>query len=257
MTSTSPAITDPRARFWGNLAKGGLLIGGFALFAPVIWLALGGLLGFIAFCVIGVTTWMLKEPAFTFAANMRLKLIKRAAAQNPVESLQSELNRRMGALDERKTAIGRLNGNIQTMADKVAVIGKKYGKSDDAYIKLSSQLVDLKRVADNREEKWKLAYAQLKRFEEEIERASMVWDAAMAAAAAQESSGLTEEDFLAKLKTETSLDTIRTTFNETLASLDTDLMQSDAERASTQAALPAPDSRPAIDISTTKVVTRA
>ncbi len=236
-------ITDPRARRWGNAAKWLLLFPLGFVIAPYIATALFGLAGLVVGILGMVATWMLRPWVFAKAANLRLKFIKHEAAKNPVESLQNELQRRMQALDERKTAIGKLNGSIRTLEDKVALLVQKYGREDPACVKLAQQAKDLNRVADNREEKWKLAYQQLQRFEGEIERAAMVWDAAMAAAAAQESSGLTEEDFMAKLKTETSLDSIRTTFNETLASLDTDLLQSDAERT----ALPAPDSRISID----------
>jgi hypothetical protein len=227
-------VTDPRARFWGNVAKWGILIPIGFFIAPFIWIALGGLFGLLCTIAFLVGVWMLRPVAFAFAANMRLKLIKAEAAKNPVETLQVELKRRMEALDQRKTAIGRLNGQIRTLGDKVDILTKKYGPKDEAVVKLKSQHKDLERVADNRETKWKQAYAMLQRFEQEIERASMIWDAAMAAAAAQETSGMTEEDFMAKLRTETSLDAIRNTFNDTLASLDTDLMQSDAERSATE-----------------------
>lgn len=238
--------SDPRARRWGVAAKYAALLGVGFLVAPYIFSAITGLLGLIVAGVIMGGTWMLMPAIETAAGNLRLKLVKGEAARNPVETLQSELRRQMIALNERKEAVGRLNGQIATFRDKLDIIGNKYGKSDSAYVKLSQQLSDLRRVAANREDKWKLAYAQLEAFKGEIERAGMIWEAAQAAAAAQETSGLTEADFMAKLKTETSLDTIRTTFNETLASLDTDLMQSDAERmtvtvgAPHQAALPAP-----------------
>lgn len=259
--TTPPPNTDPRARRWGILAKYAALLAVGFLVAPYVFTAITGLLGLLTAGGLMLGTWMVLPAVETWAGNMRLKLVKGEAARNPVETLQGELNRQQIALDERKTAIGRLNGQISTFKDKLEGIGKKYGEQDSAYVKLASQLKDLKRVAGNREDKWQLAFVQVKRFEQEIERAGMIWDAAQAAAQAQESSGLTEEDFMAKLKTETSLDTIRITFNETLASLDTDLMQSDAERmvnvTPPQAALPAPDSRPAIEIQAAPAAVRA
>lgn len=230
MSNTNSLITDPRARRWGNAAKWLLLFPLGFIVAPYVLTAILGLVGLLVGIGVIIATWMLRPWVFAKAANLRLKLIKHEAAKNPVETLQVELQRRSEALDERKQAIGKLNGAIKTLEEKVDIIADKYGKNDRAYIQLSQQAKDLNRVADNRETKWQAAFVQLKRFEQEIERASMVWDAAMAAAAANETSGLTEEDLMAKLKTETSLDSIRTTFNETLASLDTDLLQSDAER---------------------------
>ncbi len=251
MNTISSSSLDPRARRWGVFAKYAALLGVGFIVAPYVFTAITGLVGLIFAGLIMFGTWLMVPVIESAGQNLRLKLIKGEAARNPVETLNNELRRQMAALDERKTAVGRLNGQIGTFADKLDTIGEKYGKQDSAYLKLAAQLKDLKRVASNREEKWKLAFVQLKRFEQEIERASMIWDAAQAAAAAQESSGLTEADFMAKLKTETSLDSIMTTFNETLASLDTDLMQSDAERlinvTPVQTALPAPDDRNVID----------
>lgn len=227
--STTPTTIDPRAKRWGNVAKILFLIFAFALLAPVIWLAVGGILGFIFFLAIYIGAWMIRPWVFAKAANTRLKMIKHEAAKNPVETLQNELQRQSLALEQRRVAIGNLNGQIRSLSDKVDSIGQKYGKTDSAYVKLAEQLHDLQRVANNRETKWKGAAQQLKRFEQEIERAGYIWDAAQAAAQAQESSGLTEDDLTAKLRTETSLDAIRDSFNTQLAALDTDLLSSDTE----------------------------
>lgn len=249
MNPTSPI--DPRAKRWAAFTKyAAILVVGFFV-APFIWTAIGGLVGLVVAGALIGTTWMVLPAVGSFAGNMRLKLVKAEAARNPVETLTAEYQRQSEALDQRKTAIGRLNGQIASFADKLDAIGDKYGKADSNYVKLASQLKDLKRVSKNREDKWQAAYVQVKLFAQEIERAGMVWEAAQAAAAAQESSGLTEDDLMAKLKTDTSLDTIRDAFNTTLASLDTDLMQSDAQHmvdAPVQAALPAPDSARVLDV---------
>lgn len=251
--------TDPRAKRWAAATKyGAILVVGFFV-APYIWVAIGGLLGIAAASLLIGGSWMLLPWLGLKAGNLRLSLVKHEAAVNPVPTLQNELQRQQQALDERKTAIGRLQGQISTFEDKLGVLGKRFGKADDSYVKMLTQLGSLKRVLQNREDKWQAAFVQVGKFEQEIERASMIWDAAQAAAAAQESSGLTEADFMAKLKTETALDSIRSTFNDTIASLDTDLMQNDAEKmltAPTQAALPAPDEQPAIDVASLPVFDR-
>ena len=74
-----PVINDPRARFWGNVAKyGALLVAGFFV-APYVWIAIGGLIGLIAGALVILAAWMLRPVVFSFAANMRLKLIKAEA----------------------------------------------------------------------------------------------------------------------------------------------------------------------------------
>jgi septal ring factor EnvC (AmiA/AmiB activator) len=232
----STAITDPRARFWGKLVAWGMLIPAGFLLAPVIWIALGGLLGLLACIAVLVATWMLKPVVFSFAANMRLKLIKAEASRNPVETLQDDLRKKTVALDERKTNIEKLNAQIRTFADRVSEIRDKYGANDSGFVKLSADLADLRRIYKRRCEKWNEAHVQLGLFGEQIDRANMIWEAAQAAAAARETSGLTEDEFFAKLRTETAFDAIQDSYNQALASLDSDLLEQPA-------ALPSPQAR--------------
>lgn len=220
-----PVINDPRARFWGNLAKyGSLLVAGFFV-APYIWVAIGGLIGLIVAGAVILAAWMLRPVAFSFAANMRLKLIKAEAAKNPVETLQNDLKDKAQALHNRKEAIETLNSQIRTFSDKVDEIRATYGAEDAGYLKLSRDLNDLRRVYAHRCERWKEAREQLKLYEEEIKRANMIWEAAQAAAAARETSGLTEDEFFAKLRAETAFEAIKKSYNDALASLDTAMLE--------------------------------
>lgn len=221
-------INDPRARRWGNVAKwGGFLVLGFFV-APYVWVAVGGLIGLIVGGVILLGAWMIRPALFSMAANMRLKLIKAEAAKNPVETLQNDLRQKAVALQQRKEAIETLNSQIRTFSDKVDEIRSSYGAEDPGYLKLSRDLADLRRVYAHRCEKWKEARDQLGRYEEEIKRANMIWDAAQAAAAARETSGLTEDEFFAKLRTETAFESIKKSYNDALASLDTALLEGPA-----------------------------
>lgn len=220
-----PVINDPRARFWGNVAKyGALLVAGF-LVAPYIWVAIGGLIGLIVAVGVILAAWMVRPVVFSFAANMRLKLIKAEASKNPVETLQNDLKDKAKALSDRKDAIEKLNSQIRTFSDKVDEIRASYGAEDAGYLKLSRDLADLRRVYGHRCEKWKEAREQLKLYEEEIKRANMIWEAAQAAAAARETSGLTEDEFYAKLRAETAFDAIQKSYNDALASLDTAMLE--------------------------------
>lgn len=244
--------TDPRAKRWAFVAKAiALLTVGFFV-APFVFTAITGLVGLLAALAVVGFTWMVLPAIGNAAANMRLKLIKAEAARNPVETLQNDLRNKTVALNDRKVNIERLNGQIRTFADKVGEIKDKYGANDSGYVKLSADLADLRRVAAHRAEKWKQAHAQLKRFAEEIDRAGMIWDAANAAAAARESSGLSEDEFYAKLRSETAFDAIQNGYNEALASLDTSMLEDPVERSIvnvTPAALPEPSLDNAIDVS--------
>lgn len=226
----NPSSTDPRAKRWGAFAKyGALLVVGFFV-APFIFTAITGVVGLAAAGGILLGTWMVLPALGNAAANMRLKLIKAEAAKNPVETLQNDLLAKTLQLEERKKAIERLNGQIRTFGDKVDAIKARYGADDSSYLKLRDDHADLKRVSAHRVEKWREANQQLVRYRESIERAGMIWDAGQAAAAARESSGLSEEEFYAKLRSETAFDSIQNGYNEALASLDTMLLEADSEK---------------------------
>lgn len=193
--------------------------------APVIFLTIKGLVGLAIAAGLGLLLVNVGAPWFgDKLANWKLKAIKAEAAKNPVETLQNDYKAKSIALDERKTAIEKLNGKIRTFSDKVDGIKSKYGVKDQSYIKLSADLSDLRRIHADRSLKWRAAYAELQKYAESIERAAMIWEAGLAAAAAHESSGLSEDEFYQKLRAETAFDSIQNSYNEALASLDTSLL---------------------------------
>jgi hypothetical protein len=222
--NTIPKL-DPRARRWGIAAVVVLLLAGFAV-APFIWIALGGLLGLgTAVALIG-TLWYFRTWIFDKAANARLKLIKQEARTNPVETLQEDFRRQGVALEVRKDNIEKLRAETLGLGDKLDDFAAKYGKEGRDYAKLLAVKVNLEKVYAHRLMKWKNAYHELERWGDEIERASAIWDAAQAAAAAQEASGLSEDDFFAQIKKETAIDSIQDSYSQALASLDTEMAMS-------------------------------
>lgn len=240
-------INDPRAKRWGNFAKIAAILGVGFFVAPFVFTAITGLIGLIIAGAIVGATWMVLPAVEAAAANMRLKLIKAEAAKNPVETLQNDLKNKTVALNDRKSAIEKLNAQIRNFADKLDDIKERFGANDSGYIKLSSDLQELKKVYKHRCDKWNEARRQLDRFAEEIDRAGMIWEAAQAASAAREASGLTEDEFYVKLKTETAFDAIQLGYNEALASLDSSLIDDPVK------ALPSGNERQVIELTPSNV----
>jgi hypothetical protein len=229
MSNTSTPITDPRAQRWGSFVKWIVLIIGFAIFAPVIWLAVGGLFGFILFAAVLLGTWILKEPAYTWAANMRLKLIKAEVAKNPVETLQAEHLRQSTILEDRKKGLESMSGAIRTLKQAINNLEAEFPDSPELP-QMREDYTELVRLEKARQEDWQMAFVSLGEFAKEIRRVGKLWEVSLAAARARQQSGLTEDEWLSKMKTETSIDTIRTSLNTQLAALSTERMQADANR---------------------------
>lgn len=209
------------ARRWGAVAKYAAILGVGFVVAPYVFTAITGLFGLLIAGVLILGTWMVLPSVEAAAANLRLKLIKAEAAKNPVETLQNAYREEVLVLAEREKAVQRLNGQVRTFADKVSAIATRYGPNDPSYIKLSGDLKGMRQLAENRVLRLREARDALVKKAEAIQRASMIWDAAQAATAAQESSGLSEAEFFTQLRTETAIDAIQNSYNEALASLDT------------------------------------
>jgi hypothetical protein len=214
---------DKKRKRTETLVKVGLLCVAAFFFAPIAATVVTGLVGLIVAGSIGCGVIFFAPWVAQKAGNLRLRLITAEAAKNPIQTLQGDLRDKTIALDNRKTAIENLNGQIRTFSDRVDAIADKYGKNDPSYVKLSGDLADLKRVYVDRCKKWNEAHKQLGLFGDQIDRAKMIWDAGLAAASARESSGLTEGEFYAKLKSDTAFDAIQNNYNTALASLDTAL----------------------------------
>lgn len=254
-TSTPAAgSTDPRAKFWGNIAKWLFLVFAFAILGPVFWLAFGGLIGACLFVGTYVAAWMVRPWVFTKAANMRLWLVKHEAAKNPVETLNAEHLRQSQMLEERKKGIESMAGAIKTLDQTIDALEAEFPDSPELP-QMRQDQAELENLLRARREDWQQAYISLGEFAKEIQRVSRLWEVSLAAAKARKQSGLTEEEWLSKLKTQTSIDAIRTNLNTQLAALSSENMQAEADRilkgrqaARKQPALAAPDSRRVIDV---------
>lgn len=220
-------ITDPRAKRWGNAAKWLLLFPLGFIIAPYVFTAIWGLFGLAVGVLCMVGAWMLRPWVFMKAANMRLFFIKAEARKNPVETLEEDLKQKMSEWEVRKNATNRLKAQILNLEDKLQAIKTKWGIKGDDYLKLLNVRDQLAKLYAHRLTRLDEAHVALGKWAREIDRANDIWEAAQAAAEAQESSGMSEDDFFAKLKTDTALDSIQTSFNTALASLDTELATSD------------------------------
>jgi hypothetical protein len=220
---------DPRAKRWAYAAIGiASLIFGFWV-APFILTALGGLAGLVASGLFLTGVWMLLPWVAAKAANVRMKLVKHEAATNPVETLQNEHLRQTKELNSRKAGIEILSGLVRIVAETISKLEKEFPDSPE----LPQLRVDYNDLLDYESlmnEEWKACYVTLGEFDREIQRASRIWDVAVAIAKARGASGLSQEEWSAKLKTETSFDAIRLKLNTGLAGLNTDKMKADADR---------------------------
>ena len=257
--SNIPLSPEQRAQKWGTVAKWlAFAVVGF-LVSPFILATIEGMLGLIVVGLVAGGVWMALPAIQSAAINMRLKLIKAEAARNPIETLQAEYMRRSGLLDERKKAIETFDAKTRTFGDKLDGFKRDYPAEAPKYQQIYDQMV---RLEKRQEQQWIEAAKGLKLFDSEIKKATAMWDMAIAADAARAGSGLDNDEFYAKLKVETSLDSIQDGMNRAFSQLDTLLLESDGASTvavtttAAPAALPAPNQDNVIDIPFTKTSTK-
>lgn len=220
---------DPRAKRWALFARfAGIGVIGFIV-APYIFTAITGLAGLLAAGALMLGTWMVLPAVESFAANMRLKLVKSEAARNPVETLQNDHRQQTVVLNERLKGIDEMAGAVRTLDEVIDRLESEFPDSPELP-QLREDHAELVSLEKHRRQDWQEARVTLGLFENEIRRVSRLWDVAQAAARARKSSGLTEGEWMNKLKSETAITTIRTNLNTQLSALSSEKMQSEADR---------------------------
>lgn len=230
---------EQRAAKWGTAAKIiALGILGFIV-APFVGLAIEGLLGLIIIGLIGGTSLWILPWVEMKAANIRLQMIKGEAAKHPIETLQNESLRQKNLLDDRLEKIKMFSAKTGTFASKLDGFKRDYPEEAPKFDETLSQM---KQLLALRERQYKQAMASWQLFNKAIDKASAIWDMGKAAIEATSGTKMSDDDFFAKIKINTSLDAVTDQMNLAVSELDTSLLEDNepAIPVSAVKALPAP-----------------
>jgi hypothetical protein len=213
---------DERARKIAAIIKVVLFVALGLIAAPVAFLAIKGLIGLIAAAVLAFAAITIAPVVGDMAANWKLKALKDEAARNPVETLQRELLRRQRLLDDQKPKIERFETKILNFEGKLTDFKRQYPEEAPRFERTLSSMRQLLAL---RKERYQEAKGNLAQFELETQKARAIWEMGQAAKDASEG-GMTEDDFYAKLKTDTSIEAIEESMNQSFASLESSLLES-------------------------------
>lgn len=205
----------------------GLLVAGFII-SPFIFIAIKGLIGLVLAAAVGCGIVFFMLVVAAMCANLRLKALKAEAARNPVETLQNDYVKRQTALAEFRQAIVAFSAEVKNFADKLVGFVKQY---PDEAAKFKEQLSKMKQLLSLRQKKYSQAEESLVAYELEIQKAGAIWEMGCAATKMNEAAGMTEDDFFAKIQTETALNSIQTHLNEAFADLEISLLDEDKDKA--------------------------
>lgn len=194
--------------------------------APIVLIAIPGLLGLIATLAIGVTAVNVAPVFSAKIANWRLKALKAEAMKSPVETLQNDYRSRQDNLSKFNESIKTFSAKVQSFADRVATFKTQYPEEVE---KFAIQLSKMKQLLSLRQDKYRDAKRELERYEEEIRKAGAIWDMGQAAAEMTKAAGMTEGDFYAKIMVETAINSVQETMNRAFAELETSLIDEEEE----------------------------
>lgn len=205
----------------------GLLVAGFVV-APFVFIAIKGLIGLAIAAAIGMGIVFFTPVVAAIAVNLRLKALKAEAKRNPVETLQKDFIQRQTALADFRQAIVSFSAEVKNFADKLVDFVKQYPAEAD---KFKDQLSKMKQLLNLRQKKYQQAQESLASYQLEIQKAGAIWEMGCAAARMNEAAGMSEDDFLAKIQTETAINAIQTNMNEAFADLEISLLDDNKETA--------------------------
>lgn len=219
-------LEQKRKRITTIVKIAALVVAGFVV-APYIFLAVKGVIGLAIAAGVAVVMVNVAPVLADKLANWRLAAIKREAAKNPIETLQLDFGKRQQALGKFKQAITNFGAATLNFEDKLDSFKERFPK-DSA--KFESQLTKMKALLTIRKKKYGEAQDALEQFANEIDRAKAIWSMGQEAAKMNSAAGMTDDDFLSKIKTETALDSVTTSMNSAFAELETSLDESKAEK---------------------------
>lgn len=228
---------------------GGFLVVAF-LVSPFIWATIGGALGILTAGIIGVIVINFVPWFASALANWRLKALKYEAAKNPIETLQNDYAQKRQALIEFKQRIESTVGELFKFKGKLEGFKKKFPADAANYDKQYAQAVEL---LDRRKQRYKEGREKLALYEAEIERASAIWEMALATAEMNKAASVDNESIVAKIQRDTALDAVQKALGMAFADLETSLLDESGQPAaklavSAQQALPSPDGKPSLDL---------
>ncbi len=215
-----PALT-PTDR--AGLARGltwciGLVVAGAV--APVIFLALQGVLGLAAAGLVGLVGIHAAPVVAMKLSNLRLGALRREARSNPMVTLEAQLIERRQALHRAAEQLNLALGRIDAFIDQAGQFMQREPARAErwkARVDQASQLRVRKIAA------LKQAAGAVQAFEQEVERARTEWSLVEAEQAMQQALGAARGDPLQQLLERTALDSVREQMNRAFAGLETEL----------------------------------
>jgi hypothetical protein len=234
--------------FSGLIAGIFSLVGGL-LVAPFIFMAIGGLVGFIVSAGIAWAAFKMAPVFGIMIGNQTLKMIKWESRRNPVETLQSLYNKAQAQIQADEAMANEFNQQVEAQRPIVADLVKNYPEDAAPFV------AHLRSMAETRELVYN-AIAEAKdglvEFARQIKRADSIWKATQSSNKLSAFAGrIGKTEAIAKIQQDEAILAIQNRMTSSFANLDhmkrmmADAARNKAATASNNASLGG-NSKPAI-----------
>lgn len=212
--------------------KWGLGLVAAAVIAPVIFLAVQGIVGLGLALLAGAVIINLAPVVSLKLATWRVGGMKAIARSNPIEVREKIALDRHAALEERLRSITAYASEVRGFAGEISKLEEQYPQ-DAAQFK--AQLETCTRLLEHQRDEYRKATVALKEFEAATSRARARWKVAQSALRMQRLSGQQADTAMEKILADESLDSVQSAMDNAFAGLESSILQIEASRASTPA----------------------
>lgn len=220
------AVTSDRSRSQTAAVLTWVLgLGAAVLMAPLVYLAITGIVGLAAATALGLVA-INGAPALALRlSHWRLGLMRSETRRNPMISLERQLIERREALgrasEQLNLALARIDGFVETATAHARTEPASRTRWDG---RIAQALALRQRKLDALRQ----AAIAVEAFDREVQRARIEWSVVEAEQAMHAALGATRGDPLEQLLERTALDSVREQMNRAFAGLDTELALEDA-----------------------------
>lgn len=217
-------LNDPSTRRKFTTAiKAGVAVIACAIIAPVVYLAIKGLVGLTVAIALGIVILQFAPVFADKIANLRMKATIHEAKTNPIETLKNQIIKRQQELESQRAAIEEYDARVSTFAGEVERVRKQY-PADTA--KYDALLENMRTILARRSAAYKSAEAALREFIAEVKKQESLWELAKAAQATKQGS-TTGKDVIEDLMADAAFRSVELELNRSMASLRTELLTND------------------------------
>lgn len=195
-----------------------LVVGGVcALTASYAFLALEGLIAWVAVGAGTLMAWGFAAPFKVWVANKRIAALKAVIAENPIETMENIAAEKQAELNAQSKAITAVNTQYLNVQTKLDNLPEKLKSKATNFQAIADKL---KQGLDNMRKRYDFAAKELLSYRGQIDEASSLWEVACAVNAAIKVSEKAKMDVFRDIKNKVAFDTVTTSLNHAFAALD-------------------------------------